>query len=139
MAFICSLIYHSINEEGFLVNENAVASVQLAHAGAFFPKVNLKRVKQLMEEDAVFIDARRKRDFKAGHLKDAINLQVDTDEAQRIEIMKKTSKSAKLIIYCQSNGCLYAEEVAVQLKDDGFTDISIFKGGWEKWKKRDGD
>ncbi len=36
-------------------------------------------------------------------------------------------------VYCQSADCPFAERVAVRLTTDGFSNISIFRGGWNKW------
>ena len=41
-------------------------------------------------------------------------------------------------MYCQSAGCKYAEIVAIKLIDDGFSNISIFKGGWVEWAAKNG-
>ena len=41
-------------------------------------------------------------------------------------------------MYCQSSACKYAEIVAIKLKDDGYSNISIYKGGWAEWVAKNG-
>jgi rhodanese-related sulfurtransferase len=137
-AMVWGMTYHFVNEEGFLAHANATASVQNAHLGSFIPKVDKKKVEQLLNRDTVFIDARTANDFKAGHLENAINVPVDANNMERRKAMAGIGKDAPIVIYCQSNGCPFAEKVTKELKGDGFSNISIFKGGWNEWegKKR---
>ncbi len=139
IALLCGLVYHFSNDEGFLAHANATASVQKAHLGNFLPKVSKKKVQQLLSSDTVFIDARRTRDFKTGHLEGAINVPVDANDIERQEIMADISKDAHIVIYCKSNKCPYAEKTMIKLMTDGFSNISIFKGGWDEWQAKNGN
>lgn len=139
IALLCGLVYHFANDEGFLANASATASVQKAHLGNFIPKVSKKKVQHLLSSDTVFIDARRTRDFKTGHLEGAINVPVDANDIERQEIMAHIPKDAHIVIYCQSNKCPYAEKTMIKLMTDGFSNISIFKGGWNEWQAKNGN
>ena len=131
------MIYHFANEEGLLANANATASIIQVHQGNFIPKINKKKVERLRTGDTVFIDARLARDFKAGHLEGAISVPVNATDAQRQKAMVGITKDARIVSYCQSAGCKYAEKVSIQLVADGFSNVSIFKGGWNEWKAKD--
>jgi len=133
-AMVWGMIYHFVNEEGFLAHANATASVQEAYLGSFVPKVDKKKVEQLLNRDTVFIDARYAKDFEAGHLENAINVPVDANDVERKKATAGIGKDAAIVIYCQSNGCPFAEKVTKELKGDGFSNISIFKGGWMEWE-----
>lgn len=137
-ALLCGMLYHFANNEGLLANANATASIQQAHLGNFIPKVSEKNVHKLLDGDNVFIDARFARDFKAGHLKGAINVPVDANDVEHQKVTANISKNARIVVYCQSVGCKFAEIVAIKLMDDGFSDISIFRGGWNEWVAKNG-
>ena len=47
-------------------------------------------------------------------------------------------KGSKVVVYCQSKGCEFAENVAVWLQDNGFSDVVIYRGGWVDWVARYG-
>jgi rhodanese-related sulfurtransferase len=132
-ALLCGMIYHFANDEGLLANATATASIQQAHLGNFIPKVSEKKVHKLLNTGTVFIDARFARDFKAGHLESAINLPVNADDGERQKTTANIAKDARIVLYCQSAGCKFAEKVAIKLMLDGFSNVSIFKGGWHKW------
>ncbi|MHC4397411.1 MAG: rhodanese-like domain-containing protein [Planctomycetota bacterium] len=134
LALLIGMVYHFANDEGFLAHANATTSVQQAHLGNFIPKVSKNKVERLLGTDTVFIDARLARDFKAGHMEGAISVPVDANDTERHKATAGIGKDAPIVIYCQSAGCKYAEKVTIKLKGDGFTNISIFKGGWNEWK-----
>ncbi|MHC4739885.1 MAG: rhodanese-like domain-containing protein [Planctomycetota bacterium] len=138
-AFLCGMVYHFANDEGFLAHANATTSVQQAHTGNFIPKVSKAKVEKLLGTDTVFIDARFARDFKAGHMEGAISVPVDANDTERYKSTAGIGKDAPIVIYCQSAGCKFAEKVTIKLNGDGFRNISIFKGGWNEWKAKNND
>jgi len=135
---LCGMFYHFANDEGLLANANATASIQQAHQGNFIPKVSEKKVHKLLDGDTVFIDARLARDFKAGHLEGAISVPVNADDEERQKATVNIAKDARIVLYCQSAGCRFAEIVAIKLMDDGFSNISIFRVGWNEWVAKNG-
>ncbi len=128
------MIYHYATEAGLLANTDAVKAIQSVHAGNFIPKLSLQRVSRLVNTDTVFIDARVARDFATGHLDGAISLPVNTGKERRDRTLAGVSKAAPVVVYCQSSACKFAESVAVTLATDGFSNVSIFKGGWAEWE-----
>ena len=136
LALLAGMVYHFANDEGFLAHPNATASIQQAHLGGFLPKVSEKEVRQLLNTDTIFIDAGFARDFKAGHLEGAINVPVNASDDERKEAMADVAKDAHIVVYCQSAGCKFAEKVAIKLISDGFSNVSLFKGGWHKWGEK---
>lgn len=131
-ALLCGMVYHFVNDEGFLAHANATDSIQQAHLGSFIPKVNEKEIHKLLNTNTVFIDARLKRDFEAGHLEGAINVPVNAGDDERSKAMAHIDKKARILVYCQTSDCGFAEKVAIKLISDGFSNISLFKGDWRK-------
>lgn len=137
-AVLCAMIYHFANNEGLLANANGTASIQEAHAGNFIPKISERKVHRLLDSAAVFIDARFVPDFEAGHLEGAISVPVDANDAERRKATAHISKDTRIVLYCQSVGCKFAETVAIKLMEDGFSNVSIFRGGWAEWLAKNG-
>lgn len=135
-ALLCGFFYHFINDEGFLAHDNATDTVVQAHLSNFMPKITQKQIQPLLNTDTVFIDARLNRDFEAGHLDGAINIPVIASDEERRKITANIATNAHVVVYCQSAGCEFAEEVALKLTADGFSNISIFKEGWQKWVEK---
>jgi rhodanese-related sulfurtransferase len=133
LALLSGMVYHFVNDEGFLAHPNATASIEQAHLGNFIPKINRKQARKLLNDNAVFVDARSNDDFKAGHLEGAINVPVDISDDDRRKVMAGIAKNARIVIYCQSRGCKFAEMVAIKIMSDGFDNVSLLNGGWREW------
>jgi rhodanese-related sulfurtransferase len=137
-ALLCGMLYHFANDAGLLANANATTLIQKAHAGNFIPKISERKVHKLLDTDTVFIDARRARDYKQGHLDGAISVPVDSNDIELKKATADIAKDARVVLYCQSAGCKYAERVAIKLIEDGFNNISIYQNGWVEWKTKNG-
>jgi rhodanese-related sulfurtransferase len=135
-----ALAYHTARDEGLLANANATQAIRQAHAEDFVPKISVARVKRLLGADVVFIDARFRADYEAGHLDGAISVPVDANDIERHKAVAGVTKDARIVVYCQSGKCPFAGRVAGKLIQDGFSRVSIFRQGWAAWaaKERDG-
>jgi rhodanese-related sulfurtransferase len=133
LTFLLGMTYNFVNEEGLLSQINSTTSIQQAHYSNFIPKVTKGKIEELLDTDAVFVDARLARDFEVGHLQGAINVPVDSNDTKRRQIMAYIDKNSRIILYCQSDRCRFAEEVALKLLTEGYSNLSIFKGGWNEW------
>ena len=51
-------------------------------------------------------------------------------------VIAQIAKDSEIVIYCQSSGCPYAQIVTKKLLEHGYSDISIFKGGWVEWEEK---
>lgn len=135
-AIFTGIVFHLADEAGFLAHPEAVKSIAKADLGSLLPKVSAGDIDKISGCDKVIIDARQTSDYEAGHIKGAINIPAELSTDARNAKLAKLKKDCRLIIYCQSAGCGFAEKVAVNLMDDGFKNISIYKGGWIDWKKQ---
>ncbi len=139
IALLGGMVYHFANDEGFLAHANATASIEQAHIANFMPKIGVGQVRQLLNTDTVFVDARHAHDFEAGHLEGAINIPAKACGCLCNKALVSIDKKAQIVVYYQSAGSRFAEKVAVKLAADGFSNISIFKGGWNEWKAKNDD
>lgn len=134
MALIAGLLFHFVNDAGFLAHANATTAIHQAHLANFMPKLSTSQLRQDIPSGTVLIDARYKEDYEAGHIEGAINIPVGLCDAGRAAVLSKINKNARMVVYCQSTSCKFAETVATHLHSDGFSDISIYKGGWQEWQ-----
>jgi len=139
LAFFLGFIHHFGRDAGFLVHPSAVQTLQKAYAGNFLPKVSAPRVAHLLGHGTVFIDARLARDYQNEHLVGALSVPVDANDVVRHERVKGIPLDAPVVVYCQSASCKFAEKVALQLRDDGFSRVSVFRAGWAEWVRRHKD
>jgi rhodanese-related sulfurtransferase len=139
LVVVFSLLQHLGNEAGFLAYPRAVRALQKTHAANFIPKISTGKAARLLGDGTLFIDARLTPDYQAGHLAGAINVPVDANDLVRHEKVKTIPRNAPIVVYCQSAACKFAEKVALKLVDDGFSRVSVFRGGWMEWASKHKD
>ncbi|MFH0910322.1 MAG: rhodanese-like domain-containing protein [Planctomycetota bacterium] len=128
--------YHWLSGEGFLSHADATAGVIRANIGSFLDIIKVDEIPRIDMNETVFVDARFPGDFQKEHLENALNVPVFYEAKERKEALKDIGKDKRIIVYCQSQGCGYAERVALGLLDDGRKNIALFRGGWQEWRKR---
>ena len=74
-------------------------------------------------EKAVIIDVRSPKEFDGGHVKDAVNLPIDS--ITEADVIKVASKDQPIILYCHSGG--RASVVHSRLTQWGFSDVHNLK------------
>lgn len=98
------------------------------------PGVDASYVKRLLRERAgVVIDTRFSTDYEAGHIPGAISIPIDTSDDTRRWLMREIQPGTPLVLYCQTRGCRFADQMGAILRRDGFTDVRVFRGGWAAW------
>ena len=90
-----------------------------------------------MNATAVFIDARPKDDFEAGHIEGALNLSLEmTADADRYaEVAAWLDAELPIILYCRGGLCSEAKDVGRLLKGAGYHNILILDAGFPGWQE----
>jgi rhodanese-related sulfurtransferase len=89
----------------------------------------------VQKKSALIFDARPAQFFTQGHVPGALNLARDNfayDYRQLSSILKAASDKP-IIVYCSGGVCHDSRLVANALLTLGFTNVSVFTGGWEAW------
>jgi rhodanese-related sulfurtransferase len=89
---------------------------------------------QMKESSSQIVDVRTPEEFSAGHIANAVNMDVTADDfEQQIETL---DKDKPVMVYCKSGG--RSARAASILKDKGFKNVYDLDGGiigWEEAKK----
>jgi rhodanese-related sulfurtransferase len=83
----------------------------------------------------IFLDARYLEDFKAGHIKGAINLPYEEFEEHAPGILPMLPKDEEIIAYCDGTECETSLLLARELREMGYENLTVFFGGWQEWLK----
>ncbi|HCM47701.1 MAG TPA: rhodanese-like domain-containing protein [Colwellia sp.] len=81
-------------------------------------------------EEGVALDIRKEKEFKAGHILDAINLPSEKISKSGITSLEK-HKDKPIIVVCAAG--MSAVQIANDLFKGGFTRVSVLKGGMNSW------
>ncbi len=84
---------------------------------------------QLSDDDFMLLDCREMKDYRAGHIENAMHLH----EGLKESLLKNGDKGKKMIIYCYYGHA--SEHVAEMFCDFGFNDVFSLSGGYSSWKE----
>ncbi len=79
------------------------------------------------------IEASNKEDFDKAHLPGAFRMTAD--EAKAGAQHRLQDKNAEVIAYCGGNGCDASTKLATELESQGYSNVSVFKGGKAEWNE----
>lgn len=84
---------------------------------------------------ALILDARPSLLFEQGHVPGAINLsrQDFARDYRRLSPTLKAAVDKPIVVYCSGGDCHDSRLVANALLTLGFSNVSVFTGGWQAW------
>ena len=95
-----------------------------------FASLNSDELVLRLNAGARILDVRAEKDFKLGHILNAINLPQDKlDEVERLV----SDKAQELVVCCDTG--FNAARVADKLKKLGYQKVAMLKGGIAAWKQ----
>lgn len=94
------------------------------------PSVSTVELTSLVNRDnALVLDIRPEKEFKAGHIVDALNMPADKFESRKRELESK--KNNPVVVVCKYGQ--HSGNIAKQLKEAGFN-VSRLRGGMTEWQ-----
>ena len=110
------------------------AAPESAGMESSFPEIGLEEAQALHASgDVVFVDARYAEDYAAGHIPGALNVPLGLFEDQIEAILGEYGHDAHYVVYCSSETCPLAGELALALGFLEYSDVSVFTGGMAAW------
>jgi rhodanese-related sulfurtransferase len=105
-----------------------------------FRKIDLAEALEYAHNGATFIDARRSREYREGHISGAYPVSAWENTGERINAILQQGEvveEAPVVVYCSSDKeCKDSAVVAGLLQEAGFVDIVIYKGGFPEWEHK---
>jgi len=142
LAAIIGLVYNFISPRGIAL-VGAWAPKVLASGvtvppsymeGQDAPVINLSEAMTAYNSgQAIFLDARTMEDYKAGHIKGAIQLYMEEFDIEYAEVKDQLPKDALIITYCGGDECELSLFLTRNLREQGYTNLKVFFGGWKEW------
>lgn len=86
-------------------------------------------VNLIIDTKPIILDCRDMKDYRAGHLEDAIHVHEDLKES----LVKRGDKQRPLLIYCYYGHA--SEHLAEFFSDFGFKHVYSLEGGYSSWKE----
>lgn len=132
VAAALGFIYTAATEKGLFAR--TTPSTTAASIGVHAPQmISSDEVWSLFQtQSALFVDSRHDFDFRAGHIKGAVNAPLKDFEFAKSPL-KDVLKDRLLVIYCDGAECNSSIELAVKLTKEGFKNVRVSFGGWREW------
>ena len=128
---IFGLCWTSFSSLGYLRNPEAVL-LTLGH-DAFGSRGKIKVVDELPPH-VNLIDARLTSDFQREHIPGSLNIPVDSRLAHLHRLVTDIDLAEPIAVYCNNARCDWADKVALKLSSIGYTDVSIYRPGFQGYK-----
>jgi 3-mercaptopyruvate sulfurtransferase SseA len=87
------------------------------------------------KQPVVWVDARSAEKFAAGHVPDAVNLQLAAWDAGLAALLPRWKPESLVVVYCDDPGCGLSEQVAQRLRAAGMPTVVVLDGGWAEAQK----
>jgi rhodanese-related sulfurtransferase len=104
------------------------------------PVVFLAGVRARVEDPAsVIFDARAPEQYAAGHLPRALSLPVGDADRKLVAYAELLTLQTPILVYCGGADCSDSLELAVKLRELGFTAVALYPGGYAEWTEYGGE
>lgn len=96
--------------------------------------VPLKEAQELWGSGAaIFLDARARADYTAGHIANAISLPVEEFDEYYPRVATTLTPDANVVAYCDGQECDLSHDLAKKLRELGYSHVRILVNGWTSW------
>lgn len=137
LAVVIGVVFNVVRPAGIpFVGDWSQEALTEIHAGAL-QVIHVDDAFTLLSEGkALFIDAREKGAFDAGHIPGAVNITPGqaTGRYEEVRTMLKTGKT--LIAYCYDVDCPLGADLVKELRKLGIGGVKVMPEGWTGWMDR---
>ncbi|MCW8929787.1 MAG: rhodanese-like domain-containing protein [Gammaproteobacteria bacterium] len=95
--------------------------------------VTTEEAKKLFDEGVLFIDVRKDKDWNAGRISDAVQLNIKTKLSEET-MSAEMKKDDPAVVYCNGERCMRSSNAAKKAVSWGFTNIYYYRDGFPAWK-----
>lgn len=96
-----------------------------------FQTITIPEMQSLLQENEVtLLDCRDLKDYRAGHIENALHVH----EGLKESLITKGDKNKRLLIYCYYGHA--SEHLAEMFADFGFKHVFSLQGGFAEWKEK---
>lgn len=122
------LVLHAFEGEG------GAAVTAVAPVGGEGPvPASLAEVRELLNRNALAVDARSREAWREEHLPNALSLPLGEFDAQIAGFRDRVPATTVLITYCSGYGCPDSFDLALRLTEEGYR-VRVFEGGLPQWR-----
>lgn len=135
ITFGLGLVVNAVRSDGIALTAGRSVEARLTTpTGESLIVALAKAEKMFVDKAAVFMDARSKQEYDAGHIQGAINLPWHEVEQQIVGVVERIPPDRLIITYCDGETCALSKDLALFLKEMGYEKVRVLVNGWSLWK-----
>ncbi|WP_138435109.1 rhodanese-like domain-containing protein [Winogradskyella algicola] len=127
------IIYTLFLFSGILSAQESLSELLKKYNNESVPYISVQEL-AMPKTNAILLDARELREYEVSHLKDAIHIGYDEFNLKNT-IEQLNNKDQMIVVYCSLG--IRSEDIAEQLKNEGYTNVYNLFGGIFEWKNND--
>lgn len=113
--------------------QDSISELLKKHNSESVPYISVQEL-AMPKTDAILLDARELNEYEVSHLQNGIHVGYDDFKISTVT-EKISDKSTKIVVYCSIG--VRSEDIAEQLKEEGYTNVFNLFGGIFEWKNND--
>ena len=135
IAFGIGLVVNAVRSGGIAMIGDWSAKARLTTSTGESLIVSLSEAEKMFtNKAAVFMDARLKQEYDAGHIQGAISIPWHGVEHRFMEVADRIPSDRLIITYCEGETCALSKDLALFLKEMGYEKVHVLVNGWSLWK-----
>ncbi len=135
VSIVAALLLNVLRGDGLLLPGDWSDAARLSLASGNRLAISLDDAKRMFEEKrAVFLDARPRAEYDAGHIRGARSLPWDSFDETVESVMSDIGEKTPVITYCDGPTCNLSHELATALTEMGYDQVRVLINGWTVWQ-----
>lgn len=135
VACVSGAVWHAVVDYGFFRNHDALMNIASRFDRGDIPLVTTKQFRELAKQtDVAIVDARRFIAYTRSHVPGAVNVPITVTHGELRSALTTIPIDRRVVVYCQSKECGWADAIAQQFAARGYRRVSIFRNGMDGWE-----
>ncbi|MBY0261573.1 MAG: hypothetical protein K2Q20_04480 [Phycisphaerales bacterium] len=97
-------------------------------------QITIDQAKRFFDMGAQFVDTRKKDEYEAGHVKDAMRISLSNFQKGDPALLGMIPRDAIVVAYCNGGHCDESEAVARMISGSGYAKVFVLHDGFPGWK-----
>ncbi|QVL34745.1 hypothetical protein KIH39_12795 [Telmatocola sphagniphila] len=132
-----ALGWHIFSPVGFWNGKSGIAYITASYFHTTPEEIDFEHFDSIRSNmNVALIDARPSDIYRRKTIPGALNLPINTGYLGMKEILHQISPDKTVIVFCQSENCLWADEIAGLFVPQGYKHVLIYRGGMNDWNHR---
>ena len=135
VALFTGLAYQYISPLGVISNASLIPEIYSRYSRDDICTIDTDAMRTFVSSgQGLLVDARLPADFARGTIPGAVSVSVESTRHRQGLGLAAINPGQRIVVFCQSEKCTFADEVAGELLRIGYSDVCIYRAGFAGWQ-----